>query len=601
MAKEKFFDHLRSIAAMSASTSVAGADVARRSAPAPVFATADAVLAGAPPAPPDCAARWVDFCARHARAWAPPLDPTTLDEIRDVHPSIGAALGAAAAARGLRVWRDAIASDAVPVAEAKPDFSVAHERDAALSLMGALLLVEVKLPGNLRGAEHAAAAVLRRRVYALCCEADARGEPCGGISALGAGTDGQHVVLVRVHSGAPPAGVPFSRAHVPCPTLVSEPLPLLDGWDFRAPPPDWAARAPPAGFVALARALAEPRQLCGGCGPITALRAAVRWEPCAGDAAAPAEQPGSAVDADLALGARIGSGGASDVYACGAPGDDAFAKVARSETTAVVASFAAERAALGALRDAARDGLVPELLGAGVRVAAPDAARGSHSAGAWPLIVARPRGTPLAEWLEARAAAAAAAAGAARGGSAAMAAAAAAARRADASAVVLRIFDALDAAHAAGIIHCDVRPSNVVIARDGRALLIDFGLSRAPGADAHSVGVAAYADARVFWQGSFVARRAQDAAGALYTWLSAAFGAGGVAPWLATRHARSDIEMLDDRDEWLVELAARDAGVARVAAALREASNDSARSATGAAAVFARARAAVAAAREGPA
>jgi len=104
-------------------------------------------------------------------------------------------------------------------------------------------------------------AVLRRRVYALCCEADARGEPCGGIWALGAGTDGRHVVLVRVSSGAPPAGTPFSRATVPCPTLVSEPLPLLDGWDFRTPPPDLSASAPPEGFVALVRALAEPQSL----------------------------------------------------------------------------------------------------------------------------------------------------------------------------------------------------------------------------------------------------------------------------------------------------------------------------------------------------
>jgi serine/threonine protein kinase len=205
--------------------------------------------------------------------------------------------------------------------------------------------------------------------------------------------------------------------------------------------------------------------------------------------------------------------------------------------------------------------------------------------------------------MEARAMAAAVAVGAAHGGSAGVAAAATAARRADASTVVLRIFDALDAAHAAGVIHCDVRPSNVVIARDGRALLIDFGSSRAPGADARAVGVAAYADARIFCQGSFVARRAQDVAGALYTWLAAAFGAEGVAPWLTTQHERSDLEMLDDRAEWLVEIAARDAGVARVAAALRDAEDNSTRSTRGAAAVFASARAAVAAAAvcEGPA
>ena len=57
----------------------------------------------------------------------------------------------------------------------------------------------------------------------------------------------------------------------------------------------------------------------------------------------------------------------------------------------------------------------------------------------------------------------------------------------DALEISLQVAEALEVAHSKGIIHCDLKPSNIKVTPDGRVKVLDFGLARAI-RDAHTEG-----------------------------------------------------------------------------------------------------------------
>ena len=560
-------------------------DEARRGAPEPEIVDLDHVLRGF--AATHAAAAWAGACAFISRTYKLPVK-AEVNEIKDVHPVIGCVLLAIVQPRGdLRLWRDEEAPDDLAgkrVPHMWPDFALTDARDSMLSTFGARILVEVKLPRRIHDASYQARSFMRRRVYQLVREADARGEALDGITVFGVGTDGAHIVIIRMESGAPPAGRSF-RGMQPCPVWQTPPLPLFPDWDGRTqptPPGAYASEAP-AGFRALHRLCTAPAHLLGVGGPLADLRVSAWHGYDAVDAGGgPPGGPPVSVAAStrlsqtLAFKERIGCGGTSDVYSCASgSGDDGNAcaggglvvKVARYSTERVVNEFAAERAVLSALRgSAAIDRLVPTLVAAGERERVLNASRDDVGVGSvatlrWPVLALRPHGMPLHAWVSARAHAAVARCDAATPDSApsatlAAAAAASHARVTAADDVVRRVLRAVAAAHAVGYVHCDVRPSNIVIFNN-TATLIDWGAARATRAHVRHCGVAAYSDARIFSDAGAIATPRVDALGALFTWLAIACGSGSCAPpWLVSDSQRIDTDelMFLERARWLEQV-----------------------------------------------
>jgi len=120
-----------------------------------------------------------------------------------------------------------------------------------------------------------------------------------------------------------------------------------------------------------------------------------------------------------------------------------------------------------------------------------------------------------------------------------------------ATAVALDVLDALEAAHTKNLIHCDVRPSNIVIADDDKAVLIDWGISRNKHEFISRCGVAAYVDERVFTQNSYRARPKQDLSALLCTWLSVVYSPSCTAPWLDGALLKDDNAVFAARNTWL--------------------------------------------------
>ena len=532
-----FFAKLRGMSGSASENSSTSADVSRRGAPAAEEVSEEKFFQGLPEVAADAVQAAWDRCRQKlaARTAQPASKLANMSERTFVHPLVCALLEEAMQPpeeRLLRMWCEAALEDSVPHSRALPDVVWTHSRDSTPCSLGACAGLEIKrfIPGQLAVASAQAGNYGRRLVARHAAELLDRSADLSTLCVFMAASNGEDVVLLRCRSGVVAGPDPYCGT--PCPMEETPPLPLLRGWDPARPTE--VQESPPAGFAALMRLLHVPPALLNACTlPLESV-----------DVTSPL------VTGRLQLGLRLGCGGSSDVYACSLPdGSPAAVKLARAATAHVCSLFEAEVSSLSAL-STAPPGAVPRLLCSGSRqLPARAQVMPTALSSPWPLLLLSPVGTPL---------------GAALAQHVAAATDPAAARRAFGDLVMLGMLRGLRAAHAAGITHCDVRPSNVVMVRTtsslSAALLLDYGLSRPASTEARGLGVRDYAADCIFNQKSCVSRAGLDLVGAAFTWISCVFGDHACrAPWMAGHVSR---------DEWLSRQAENDSTVAAVVAAL---------------------------------
>lgn len=102
----------------------------------------------------------------------------------------------------------------------------------------------------------------------------------------------------------------------------------------------------------------------------------------------------------------------------------------------------------------------------------------------------------------------------------------------DAAAMVRKLALGLQAAHAAGLVHCDLKPDNILLTKEGEPRIADFGLSHQWAADSDSAGDVA--PDRPVGNRAFAAPEQLLAKRGAFTPAADVYALGGILLWLLT-------------------------------------------------------------------